>query len=138
MSKADGNCNRCHGTGFRDSPRAHLGVPGLCFGCDGIGTYSAFEARRAAARKKKIENAAYDKFYNMVNEVAEKNGGMLNVSRERRATLRNMSVPFTTVEYAIAAGITPQEAWVELCRIGRGKACPVIGPDLKPIGWTNM
>ena len=31
-------CLRCKGKGFRNTPVVHLGVPGLCFGCDGSGT----------------------------------------------------------------------------------------------------
>lgn len=31
-------CTRCKGTGFRNTPVAHMGVPGLCYGCDGKGT----------------------------------------------------------------------------------------------------
>ena len=28
-------CLRCKGTGFRNTPVVHLGVPGLCYGCNG-------------------------------------------------------------------------------------------------------
>ena len=31
-------CLRCKGHGFRNTPVAHLWVPGLCYGCDGSGT----------------------------------------------------------------------------------------------------
>ena len=31
-------CTRCNGTGMRNTPVTHLGVPGLCYGCDGNGT----------------------------------------------------------------------------------------------------
>ena len=31
-------CLRCKGTGFRSTPVAHMGIPGLCYGCDGKGT----------------------------------------------------------------------------------------------------
>ena len=30
-------CLRCKGTGFRSTPVVHLGVAGLCFGCNGRG-----------------------------------------------------------------------------------------------------
>ena len=31
-------CLRCKGKGFRNTPVVHLGVVGLCYGCDGSGT----------------------------------------------------------------------------------------------------
>lgn len=30
-------CTRCKGTGFKSTPVVHMGVPGLCYGCDGKG-----------------------------------------------------------------------------------------------------
>jgi hypothetical protein len=30
-------CTRCNGTGNRNTGVLHLGVPGLCYGCDGAG-----------------------------------------------------------------------------------------------------
>lgn len=138
MTKANGKCNRCQGKGFRDTPVAHLGIPGLCYGCDGVGTYEAFAAIQEAARKAKKINDAFYVAYTMTNEIAEKNGGSLQLDRETRAIFRSMVSPFTSADYAKARGIDDRAAFIELCRIGRGKVCPVIGDDLKPIGWTNQ
>lgn len=138
MSKANGKCNRCQGTGFRDTPVAHMGIPGLCYGCNGAGTYEAFAAVQAAAAKAKKEADAFNAAYAMVNEIAEANGGFDHVNREIRGVIRAMVSPFTTQDYAKARGIDTKAAWIELCRAGRGKVCPVIGADLKPVGWTNQ
>lgn len=137
MTKANGKCNRCKGTGFRDTPVAHMGIPGLCYGCNGVGTYEAFAAVQEAARKAKAFNDAFNAAYMMTNEVAEKNGGRLDLDREGRALFRSMEAPFTSADYAKARGIDVKAAFIELCRIGRGMVCPVIGDDLKPVGWTN-
>lgn len=137
MSKADGKCNRCKGTGFRDTPVFHLGVPGLCYGCDGAGTYEAYVAKKAATKLAKIQNDAFDAAYRFVNDIAEKNGGRLTLDREGRRLVRSMTSPFTSHDYAVMRGIDDKAAFIELCRIGRHIVCPVIGPDLKPVGWTN-
>lgn len=44
------NCSRCKGTGFHTKAVVHLGVPGLCYGCDGHGTRAAQLAKRAAEK----------------------------------------------------------------------------------------
>lgn len=137
MIKANGKCNRCNGKGTRDTPVLHLGVPGLCYGCNGAGTYEAFAAVRAAAKAAKAVNDAFNAAYIMTNEVAEKNGGVLNLDRDARALLRSMVAPFTSEQYAAVRGIGVKAAFIELCRVGRGKVCPVIGDDLKAVGWTN-
>src|SRR5262245_42427933 len=75
MTKANGKCNRCSGTGFRNCAQAHLGVPGLCFDCDGSGRYED-QARRKAevAAHKKAEDRrraatqpVYDKIWAVRN-----------------------------------------------------------------------
>lgn len=137
MTKANGKCNRCNGRGFRDTPVMHMGIPGLCYGCNGVGTYEAFAAIQAEARKAKLFNDAFYVAYAMTNDIAEKNGGMLHLDRDCRAILRAMVSPFTSADYAKARGIDCKAAFIELCRVGRGKVCPVIGDDLKPVGWTN-
>jgi len=137
MTKANGKCNRCNGKGSRNTPVAHMGIPGLCFGCDGAGTYEAFAANQEKARKAKKINDAFFVAYTMTNDVAEKNGGWIVLDRETRAVLRSMVAPFSSADYAKARGIDCKAAFIELCRAGRGKVCPVIGDDLKVIGWTN-
>lgn len=37
-------CKRCNGTGMRNTPVAHLGVPGLCYGCNGSGVQGWVDA----------------------------------------------------------------------------------------------
>lgn len=138
MTKANGKCNRCSGKGFRDTPVMHMGVPGLCYGCNGVGTYEAFAAVQEAARKAKAINDAFDAAYAMTNDVAAKNGGRLELDREGRRTVRAMVAPFSSADYAKARGIDVKDAFIELCRIGRHLVCPVVGVDLKIIGWTNQ
>lgn len=137
MTKANGNCNRCSGKGFRNTPVIHMGIPGLCYGCNGVGTYEAFAAVQKEARKAKAINDAFSAAYTMTNEVAEKNGGWLHHDREARAIVRSMVAPFSSADYAKVRGIDVKAAFIELCRIGRARVCPVIGEDLKVIGWTN-
>lgn len=45
-------CPRCKGTGFVSSRVAYWGVPGTCFGCDGLGEVEGDRATRAAAKAK--------------------------------------------------------------------------------------
>lgn len=137
MTKANGKCNRCNGKGFRDTPVAHLGIPGLCYGCDGAGTYEAFAGVQEAARKAKAINDAFSAAYTMTNEVAEKNGGFIHQDRELRKVVRSMTSPFSSADYAKVRGIDVKAAFIELCRIGRARVCPVVGDDLKIVGWTN-
>jgi hypothetical protein len=137
MSKANGKCNRCNGRGFRDTPVLHMGVPGLCYGCNGAGTYEAFAAVQEAARKAKAINDAFSAAYAKTNEVAENNGGRLNLDRDGRRLVQSMIAPFSSADYAKARGIDTKTAFIELCRIGRHLVCPVVGEDLKIIGWTN-
>lgn len=137
MSKANGKCNRCSGKGMRDTPVVHMGVPGLCYGCNGAGTYEAFAAVQEAARQAKAVNDAFNVAYAMTNEVAEKNGGRLNLDREGRRVVGAMVAPFSSADYAKVRGIDTKAAFIELCRIGRHLVCPVVGDDLKIVGWTN-
>lgn len=46
-------CKRCNGSGFRNTPVVHLGVPGLCFGCNGSGTQGWVEADRITAERQR-------------------------------------------------------------------------------------
>jgi hypothetical protein len=140
VTKLNGTCNRCKGTGFRSTPVLHLGIPGLCYGCDGDGTYDTFAAKRVAEREAKKRNDAFSDAYNMVEVVKSANGGQITLGREKRLILRQLGVGrkvFRTKDYAEAVGITEREAWVELCRTSRGHVCPNLGDDLKPNGWVT-
>ena len=66
-------CKRCRGTGNVTARRAHYGVTGLCFKCDGLGLEegdpaqiranraAAKEAKRIAEEKQAIRGAAYQR-----------------------------------------------------------------------------
>lgn len=49
-------CNRCSGTGFRNTGVLHLGVPGLCYGCNGSGTQGWFDAEFVTAEKQRFHD----------------------------------------------------------------------------------
>ena len=63
-------CRRCQGTGMRNTGVVHMGVPGLCYACDGAGVLVLVSAdiQRAAQaasivthRREVEETAAYEK-----------------------------------------------------------------------------
>ena len=49
-------CKRCNGSGFRNTPVAHLGVSGLCFGCNGSGAQGWVEAVVITAEKQRAHD----------------------------------------------------------------------------------
>jgi hypothetical protein len=64
------DCRRCQGTGMRNTGVVHIGVPGLCYACDGAGVLVLVSAdiQRAAQaasivthRREVEETAAYEK-----------------------------------------------------------------------------
>lgn len=58
-------CKRCNGTGNKNTPVAHLGVPGLCYGCDGTGVQ--FKVGVDVLKKAEIASAKIH-----MNEIEEK------------------------------------------------------------------
>jgi len=46
-------CKRCNGSGFRSTPVLHLGVPGLCYGCNGSGVQKWVEAVVITAERQR-------------------------------------------------------------------------------------
>ena len=46
-------CKRCNGSGFRSTPVVHLGVPGLCYGCNGSGVQTWVEAAVITAERQR-------------------------------------------------------------------------------------
>ncbi|QSY98623.1 hypothetical protein J2J97_32485 (plasmid) [Rhizobium bangladeshense] len=136
MTKANGKCNRCAGKGLRDTPVVHLGIPGLCYGCDGVGTYEAMMVVKERGAKIKAEADAYLAAAATVDKVKAENGGQIHLPRDRRVAMRSLKVPFKTADYAQAVGLSVKDAWIELCRVSRGVVTPYIGADLKPAGWT--
>ena len=54
-------CTRCNGTGMLNTPVVHLGVPGLCFGCDGqkvqvlVPAATLQAVRKANIRRRRAE-----------------------------------------------------------------------------------
>ena len=49
-------CKRCNGTGFRNTGVLHLGVPGLCYGCNGSCTQGWFDAAFVTAEKQRLHD----------------------------------------------------------------------------------
>ncbi len=50
-------CLRCKGKGMRNTPVVHLGVPGLCYGCDGKGV----QVWRTAEQLNKVTDSMYER-----------------------------------------------------------------------------
>ena len=50
-------CKRCNGTGMRNTGVVHLGVPGLCYGCNGSGVLRFLSGEDVAAKvTKQVES----------------------------------------------------------------------------------
>jgi hypothetical protein len=112
-------CKRCGGKGFRHTPVAHLGVPGLCYDCDGDGTRATQLKKRAAEKARKALDQLYIDAQAKTYAVREANGGAQHPPRDRRHAayeLFGAVVVFTTDEYATSFRLSKTEAWIELCR----------------------
>ena len=132
-----GHCTRCNGTGYKNCARAHYGVPGLCFDCDGAGTREAQLENQAAARARKAQQEAYQRALDDIRALAAEHGGQnLHLPREKRVAFPAYTV-FTTADYAARFGMTPKEAFIELARSWPRYSVQV---DMsgQPIGWANM
>jgi hypothetical protein len=117
MTKANGNCNRCSGRGMRDTPVVHLGVPGLCYGCDGDGTYATYAKKVADGKKQKALMLAQQVVMAKVWEgrlEAEALGMKNDRSKETWAWIKEHR-GFSTKEFAEAKGLSCKEAWLTLC-----------------------
>ena len=51
-------CKRCNGTGLKNTGVTHLGVPGLCYGCNGSGCQKWVDAAIVTAERQ-AQNAAH-------------------------------------------------------------------------------
>ena len=49
-------CKRCSGSGFRSTPVLHLGVPGLCYGCNGSGVQSWVDAATVTLERQQAQD----------------------------------------------------------------------------------
>ena len=129
------HCLRCRGTGFRATPVAHCGVPGLCYGCDGDGTRETQLRKQAAEREAKRVQDAYDAVATRVYATRAALGGTAFPPRERRRPAYEAfhAVDFTSEAYAERFGLTKREAFEELCRWT--SVYPVVGPDGQATGW---
>lgn len=139
MSKADGKCNKCKGKGLVDAPVLHFGVPGLCYRCDGAGTYEAEAANKAKARQAKAEAAEYQVVMEKVWAVKKAIGNRhpLTQGFEARKVLRDAigkGQVTSTRQVAAALGVTPREAFDGLCAF-YPQACPTKAAD-GSWGWA--
>lgn len=63
-------CMRCKGTGYRNCPVLHLGVPGLCYGCDGSGTQGWVEATAITAEKQRARDRHIAELKQEITDIA--------------------------------------------------------------------
>lgn len=135
MTKANGHCNRCSGKGFRDTPVAHLGVPGLCYGCNGDGTYETFARLRAEAKIAKAVVAKQQEPLTKIWEVRLANPQVKGLDREARIWARWAGV-FSTEEFAAAHLMTKADAWIALC-VSYPKVGPAYDAAGEVLGWES-
>lgn len=109
-------CTRCGGTGMTTHIRAHYGIPGLCFHCNGDGKRETqLSTFRAAKRQKQISELV-DRAHAEIRELAERHGGQyLRLPREKRRAFATYEV-FSTKAYAEKFGMEPKDAFIELAR----------------------
>lgn len=120
MTKANGKCNRCSGTGTRNCARTHHGVPGLCFDCNGSGLYADQAASKATRRDvKQIEDRRreatqplYDKIWAVRHAAASL--GFPSPTYDQRRWFMTAGV-FSTCDFAKAFGLSKLDAWNLLC-----------------------
>lgn len=139
-------CTRCRGKGLIDTPVLHLGVPGLCYACDGKGTRAAQAANRERDRKIKAHHEACLKVYDACWKIREEFGELdYRMSRSMRDAMWSVakSLPpsdeypvFTTDEFAEMFGLTRREAFNTLCQMIPAVSTKVDAETLQPVGWA--
>ena len=130
-------CTRCNGSGFRDTPRAHLDIPGLCFDCDGDGTREtqlrSHANRKETLRRSKLQAVKCAPIEKKIWDTRSANRIPYSLVRERWPAIVELK-QFTTQQYADRVGISKAAAWVELCCNNR--VYVAWSPEYDPIGWT--
>ena len=61
-------CTRCNGTGLKNTGVLHLGVPGLCYGCDGSGVQVLVDAAAITAELQKARDRHIAELQNSIAE----------------------------------------------------------------------
>lgn len=128
-------CTRCRGTGYRATTVEYYGVPGLCWDCEGNGTREKQDENKAKRKAAKIRQDQFAAVQAMLWEIRNKNGGVKFPPRERRRAVFDFTENFTTHDYASKVGLTPKEAWMELCL--STYVTPVLDEAGKPVAWTT-
>jgi hypothetical protein len=130
-------CTRCSGSGFRDTPRAHLNIPGLCFDCHGDGTRATQlktqADRKESIRREKLRQQRCAPIEQKVWNTRNTNRVAHDLHIVRWPIVKEMG-QFTTQEYADKCGITKTQAWIELCC--NNKVYVNWSQDFEPVGWT--
>jgi hypothetical protein len=130
-------CTRCDGSGVRNTPRAHLGVPGLCFDCHGDGTRQTQlitqAGRKEARRLERLRAIKCGPIEQRIWATRNANHVANDLHYQRLAVLQALG-RFTTQEYADRLGITKTAAWIELCCNRR--VYVNWSRDFEALGWT--
>lgn len=130
-------CTRCSGRGFRDTPVAHLNVPGLCFDCNGDGTREtqliSHASRKESRRLERLRAAKCGPIEQKIWDTRNSNRVAHDLHYQRLSVLKELG-KFTTQDYADRLGISKSEAWVELCCNAR--VYVNWSKDYDAIGWT--
>ena len=103
-------CKRCNGTGLKGTAVAHLGVPGLCYGCNGSGSQKFVDAAivmadRAAVRAKHVAQVE--------KEIAECRNGLAASGRDldRRFWQRELQRQLETLASIKPVEIATKGEW---------------------------
>jgi hypothetical protein len=96
-------CTRCEGTGNKNTGVLHLGVPGLCFGCNGSGLQVWADAAEVTAELQ----LSHDRHIaELKQNIAEcETGFAAGTIRERN--FRQFTADYTAKLQALPATVTP-------------------------------
>ena len=96
-------CTRCNGTGIKSTGVVHLGVPGLCYGCDGSGLQVWVDA---AAITAELQKARDRHIAELQNSIAECEAGRAAGTIRERDCLR-WTAEYKATLAALASAVEP-------------------------------
>lgn len=96
-------CIRCGGTGLKTTGVIHLGVPGLCYGCNGSGTQVWVDVALVTAEKQAARDRHIAELTQNIAECAE--GFAAGTIRER--AFKQWTAEYTAQLSTLPTTVTP-------------------------------
>ena len=96
-------CTRCGGTGLKTTGVLHLGVPGLCYGCDGSGLQMWLDAAAITTEKQTARDRHIAELTQNITECAA--GFSAGTIRERH--FKQWTAEYTTQLSTLPVTVTP-------------------------------